>query len=563
MKRFLFLLTLCFLIPGAQTFAAPQLQQGAIVNAASFAIAGSPNSAIAQGSLFTVFGLGVGPANAVNANQFPLPTSLGGVSIRVTAGGQDYECVILFALNTQVSAILPSNVPAGEATLVLTYNGEASNPITFTVTDHMPGVFSRSSTGAGQAVVQNYISPDNQPANALNAAAQPNQVVIIWTTGLGRSLNGDDRNPPAPGNLLPLDQLKVYVGGKESTIEYAGRSGCCSGVDQINIKVPEGVEGCFVPVVVTINGVPSNFTTMSINTGNTTCDGAYGLSPDEIDAISAKEKIRTGLISLTRSRSEAMGFSFVSDLGIATFQEYSQGAVSSAGSLFGNSGFFRDTCMVQSYRYDDEAGEDTGAPDPADVFLLRDLDAGASISVSGPKGQRQLDRAINTNGSYFGFLSNQLNPLDTYLDPGSYTIGNGAGGADVGAFTFVENLPAFYQWTNKAAINSIARNQGLTVTWTPTNNAMGGISISGTSISVSKKTVSALFCYVDPTLGTFTIPAYILSGMVESDAGGIPNFPAGNLTVGGVSDPKYFSAPGLDLGLFTASSAESKSVIFQ
>lgn len=563
MKRFLFLFSLCFLIPAAQTFAAPQLQQGAIVNAASFAIAGAPNSAIAQGSLFTVFGVDVGPANAVNANQFPLPTTLGGVSIRVTAGGQDYDCVILFSLSTQVSAILPSNVPAGEATLVLTYNGEDSNAITFAVTDHMAGVFSRSSTGAGQAVVQNYISPDNQPANTLNAAAQPNQVVIVWTTGLGKSLNDDDRNPPAPGNLLPLDQLKVYVGGKESTIEYAGRSGCCSGVDQINIKVPEGVEGCFVPLVVSVNGVPSNFTTMSINAGSTTCDGAYGLSSSELDELSSKERVRTGLISLIRSRSEVSGLSFTSDLGNATFQEYNQGAVSSSGSVFGNSGFTVGSCLVRTYSFDVDSGDDTEAPDPADVFLLRDLDAGAAINISGPKGERQLAKITNTNGSYLGFLTSPLNPFESYLDPGTYGVNNGAGGADVGAFAFTENLPAFYQWTNKAAITTISRSQSLTVTWTPTNNASGGISIVGTSYSIPKKVASALYCYADPALGTFTIPSHILSGMVQSDAGGVSDFPAGSLTVGGVADPKYFTAPGLDLGLFTVSSVETKSVVFQ
>jgi uncharacterized protein (TIGR03437 family) len=48
---------------------------------------------------------------------------------------------------------------------------------------------------------------------------------------------------------MPVD-AEVYVGGKRAAVTYKGRSGCCAGIDQIVFTVPEGVEGCYVPVVV-------------------------------------------------------------------------------------------------------------------------------------------------------------------------------------------------------------------------------------------------------------------------------------------------------------------------
>ena len=45
------------------------------MNSASYRISGSSGSGVAQGSLFTVFGTGLGPSPWVTANAFPLPRS--------------------------------------------------------------------------------------------------------------------------------------------------------------------------------------------------------------------------------------------------------------------------------------------------------------------------------------------------------------------------------------------------------------------------------------------------------------------------------------------------------
>ena len=56
------------------------------VNAASYAPPGLPNGPIARGSVFTVFGENLGPAQSP-ALAFPLSTTLGGVSVSITQSG--------------------------------------------------------------------------------------------------------------------------------------------------------------------------------------------------------------------------------------------------------------------------------------------------------------------------------------------------------------------------------------------------------------------------------------------------------------------------------------------
>src|SRR5437870_1195607 len=106
-----------FLMMTTAAFGAPVVSQGGVVNAGSYALAGLPNSAIAQGSIFIVFGSGLGPATLARASAFPLPRTLGGTSINVNSGGTTVQPIILYTSAGQVAAVMPSNTAVGSATL--------------------------------------------------------------------------------------------------------------------------------------------------------------------------------------------------------------------------------------------------------------------------------------------------------------------------------------------------------------------------------------------------------------------------------------------------------------
>lgn len=247
----------------------PILYYRGTVNAASLAPFGLPNAPIARGSVFTVFGENLGPAQSP-ALSFPLSSTLGGVSIGVTQNGATTQAFPIFVSAGQINAVMPSTVSAGLATLRVTYQANKSNAITIQIADSAPGVFAVSSGGYGPGIVQNYVSAGNQPINSLTTPAAPGQVITIWGTGLG-PVTFPDNVAPTAGNVAT--PVTVTIGGQAATVAYSGRTPCCSGVDQIVATIPNSAPlGCWVPVSVNAGGVVSNTTTMAIAAaGATSC----------------------------------------------------------------------------------------------------------------------------------------------------------------------------------------------------------------------------------------------------------------------------------------------------
>src|SRR5260221_1154593 len=77
------------------------------VNAASLAPPGLPNAPIARGSIFSVFGENLGPAQSPPL-AFPLSTALGGVSLSVTQDTITKSAFPIYVSATQINAVMPS-----------------------------------------------------------------------------------------------------------------------------------------------------------------------------------------------------------------------------------------------------------------------------------------------------------------------------------------------------------------------------------------------------------------------------------------------------------------------
>src|SRR5580704_5126497 len=121
------------------------------VNAASYAPPGLPNAPIARGSVFTVFGENLGPAQSPTLS-FPLSTTLGGVSLNVTQGGVTTQAYPIYVSASQISAIMPSTVAAGLATRRVMNQSAKSNATTIQIANSAPGVIAVSSGGYGPGV---------------------------------------------------------------------------------------------------------------------------------------------------------------------------------------------------------------------------------------------------------------------------------------------------------------------------------------------------------------------------------------------------------------------------
>ncbi len=256
------ILLILALISTAPPASAAPVITGGPVNAASYTLNGLPSSGIAQGSIFILFGSGLGPGQLLQVSAFPIPPDLGGTSIKVTVGATTVDCPMLYTLDRQVAAILPSNTPVGNGTARVTFNNQTSADAPIRVVQRSLGIFTRNAAGSGPAIIQNFTTETDQlPVNSILDAATPGQVEILWG-GIG-PVAGNEAGGPLPGDMPSLP-VEIFVRGQPAAVTYRGRSGCCAGIDQIVFTVPEGVQGCYVSVAVLIGGVMSNSPTMAI-----------------------------------------------------------------------------------------------------------------------------------------------------------------------------------------------------------------------------------------------------------------------------------------------------------
>jgi hypothetical protein len=220
-----------------------------------------------------------------------------------------------------------------------------------------------------------------------------------------------------------------------------------------------------------------------------------------------------------------------------------------------------------------------GKPDqfePTNPVPLKQLDAGPQINLNGPKGAKVMRRSTEPGliGTYSESLSSSGGGIpgfpgggdpDGYLVAGNYTFNNGGGGADVGGFNAQFNFPGNTNWTNRAAIASVNRSQGVTVNWTG-GDPNGTVQIFGYSVSDTTDNAIAGFfnCIERASAGTFTVPSHVLLALPPSPTGGAASLtPLGALAVGGVSNPGSFTAPRLDFGVIFSTNVTLKSLNYQ
>ncbi len=470
-----------------------------------------------------IFGAGLGPPTLTQANSFPLSTTLGGTSVKVTVGSASVDAIPIYTLATQVAVVLPSGTPPGNGFVTVTYDGRAGNTAPIHVVTNSFAAFTAGATGSGPASLQNFNSAGDAPLNTLFQSARAGQAVILYGTGLG-PVSGDETQGALPGNLTA--DVQVFVGSQSTAVSYAGRSGCCAGLDQITFTVPQGITGCFVPVVVRSGGVVSNFTTMAISSAGQTCSDPLSFSTADLTQIAQSGSLRNGQIALTRT---VVGTA-VSDSISATFSKSTLAGVLTtavAPSL--------GTCLVTNTR------TLTGTP-----VLANPLDAGSALTFRGPGGPKAV---VRTNpGSYSSSLTPGL------LDPGTFNVDNGSGGADVGAFKTTMTIPVALEWTNQTSISTLSRSQPLTLTWTG-GDPNGGVVMIGVTQSPVDASVRAFTCNERTGAGQFTVPDYVMSAMPFN--AGVANMV---LSVGSFGAGVRFSATGLDIGSFKYGSGTAKLV---
>jgi uncharacterized protein (TIGR03437 family) len=499
------------------------------VNAASYLPPGFTNQGIARGSLFVILGSNLGPPTLTKATSFPLEgnNGLAGTRIRIDTATYTGYALMLYTSAKQVGAILPSATPEGDATLTLNYNNLTSNPIVVHVVRSAFGTFTLNQGGRGPAVVQNFINQSLTPINTVMNSATPGQTVILWGTGLG-PVAGDESAGTVPGALSGLDS--VLVGGQAANVRFAGRTVCCAGIDEIIFDVPANVSGCYVPVVVTANGVPSNAGTIAVSPNGGECDDPLSFRKSELQAAERNNKLRVGMVQLWSQNSP--GALFGMDTLNASFLSYTPQTLAIAAATVNppaGSCFYSQTPVTA---------------DPLALPHGSTLDAGTAVLVNG--------QGVSINAAWVSpgvFSGTSAQPA---LPAGLYNISSDGGG-DVGALRNSLTVAPTVQWTNLADLQGPFVNTGqpLTLRWTGGDSkGYVTIAIDSTGITLAESIV----CNASASAGSFTLPGWLTRTIPQGTA---------QVTLSSFGAPVPLSGSVLDAGNVLAGSRITLQVNFQ
>ncbi|MEO6724507.1 MAG: DUF1800 family protein, partial [Blastocatellia bacterium] len=245
-----------YLLPPEASAARPQ-NSFAVVSAASYG-----GTAIAAEEIVAAFGSNLASSTVV-ANTLPLPTQLGGVSVKVRDSLNVERLAPLFFISpTQINFQIPAGTATGATVLTVVNNNANAATANMPVSSVAPGLFTADASGMGLASAnvlrikadgtQTYEPIGRFDSSLLKFVSLPvdlgpntDQVfLILYGTGFRNRQNA---------NLV-----KATIGGVNAEVQFAGPQGNFAGLDQMNVRIPRDAGSGELDVVVSFDGQTSN-----------------------------------------------------------------------------------------------------------------------------------------------------------------------------------------------------------------------------------------------------------------------------------------------------------------
>jgi uncharacterized protein (TIGR03437 family) len=212
---------------------APCYTEAGIVNLAS-----NVSGALAPNTLATIYGMNLSySTRAISGFDLRgniLPIELSGSGVRVQVG--PLPALMYYVSPTQVNLLIPSDITAGDFTIQLVREGWAGPPVRITLHDVAPALFQMDAETVVSTRADFSLISEEAPAH-------PGDYVILWATGLGRTV------PPTVYGHIPLGaaiiqrlgEFRVLLDGvavDAGRIGYAGVAPGYGGLYQINFRLP-------------------------------------------------------------------------------------------------------------------------------------------------------------------------------------------------------------------------------------------------------------------------------------------------------------------------------------
>jgi uncharacterized protein (TIGR03437 family) len=230
----------------------PAVNQGGVVNSASFALHPSP---LAPGSIAAVFGGNLTICAVILNTAFApngrLLTSLGGTEVRIDG----VLAPMFYATPSQLGIQIPMEV-AGRptATFQVMAAGQTSAAHTIFVDAASPGIFTVNQQGTGTGAITH---SNGSQITAVNPA-RPGEIVVLYATGLGPLTPPLVTGAASSGNQTAIPAT-VTVDGVAAEVLFSGSTPGLVGLNQINFRIPLSTRPAIdVPIVLSVGGKQSN-----------------------------------------------------------------------------------------------------------------------------------------------------------------------------------------------------------------------------------------------------------------------------------------------------------------
>jgi uncharacterized protein (TIGR03437 family) len=217
-------------LAGAAWGQAPAYTPDNIVNASDFS-----SGPFAPNSVLSLFGANLAWDTQALAEtdivNDTLPTTLDSVAVYI----DNWPVPLIYVSPTQINFIVPGNEINGSVPLRVVRQGVTGPEITIQLIDAAPALFALTGYAIAAHADGTLLTPD-APANA-------GDVVVVYTTGLGKTLPNPDPGviPLTPDPIAAPSTITVYLNGvpmDTSLVFYVGVTPYSAGLYQINMFLP-------------------------------------------------------------------------------------------------------------------------------------------------------------------------------------------------------------------------------------------------------------------------------------------------------------------------------------
>ena len=167
---------------------------------------------------------------------------------------------IFYATPGQLGVQIPTEVTGTSATVQVTVNGQSSPAQAFSIDAFAPGIFTTNQQGNGPGA----ITHSDGTTVTSGSPARPGEVVVIYANGLGQVTPALATGTRPTGLVTALTTPTVMIDGIQAQVQFAGISGCCVGLNQINVVVPSNVHLGTDNVTLSIGAKQSNTATIFV-----------------------------------------------------------------------------------------------------------------------------------------------------------------------------------------------------------------------------------------------------------------------------------------------------------